>query len=232
MLRSLSICGACGNGAEFTGTFMSKAKFITVEGIEGVGKSTHMDRLADIIESAGHTVLKTREPGGTPTAERIRGVVLDHADEPISDFAELLLMFAARSLLVDNVIRPALAQGSWVISDRFVDASRAYQGGGRGIPMERVNQLAEWVLGDLKPDLTLLLDAPVEIAMARTDRRGDSDRLDVEKADFYTRVRDCYLALAKAEPERFVIVDAAGSLEDVSAAIEAVGQRLLVNNDS
>ncbi len=205
---------------------MPRGKFITIEGIEGVGKSTQMSRLVSAVEAAGHEVVTTREPGGTPTAELIRGVVLGHAQEPISDIAELLLMFASRSILVENVIQPALDAGKWVVSDRFVDASRAYQGGGRGIPMERVNSLADWVLQDLSPDLTVLLDAPVDVAMTRTDKRGDHDRLDSEKADFYTRVRQCYLDLAAGEPKRFAIVDAAGTLDEVSAEIDAVTRSL------
>lgn len=206
---------------------MDEGKFITIEGIEGVGKSTHMDRLVGRIEAAGHKVITAREPGGTPTAELIRDVVLGHAEEPIPDIAELLLMFASRSLLVENVIRPALSAGTWVVCDRFVDASRAYQGGGRGIPMEQVNELADWVLGDLRPDLTLLLDAPVEIGLSRAGARGNPDRLDSERTDFYTRVRASYLGLAEAEPDRFVVVDAAGALAEVSRAIDAVADLIL-----
>lgn len=209
---------------------MARGKFVTIEGIEGVGKSTQMSRLVSAIETAGYEVVTTREPGGTPTAELIRNVVLGHAEEPISDIAELLLMFASRSILVENVIRPALEAGKWVVSDRFVDASRAYQGGGRGIPMDRVDDLADWVLKDLSPDLTVLLDAPVDVAMARTDRRGGHDRLDIEKADFYSRVRQCYLDLAGGDPKRFAVVDASGTLEEVSAAIDEVAHSLLGNN--
>lgn len=206
---------------------MSRGLFITVEGIEGVGKSTHIARLVSRIEASGRRVLTTREPGGTPVAERIRDVVLAHSDETVPPIAELLLMFAARSVLVENVIRPALAAGNWVVSDRFVDASRAYQGGGRKIPMERVDRLAEWVLGDLVPDVTVLLDAPVETAMARTGRRGDPDRLDVESAQFYERVRRAYLALADSEPARFVIVDASGPVEAVSDEVDRLIARIL-----
>jgi len=209
-----------------------RGRFVTVEGIEGVGKSTHMERLIGHIEAEGYEVVRTREPGGTPTAELIRNAVLGHAQEPIPDIAELLLMFASRAILVDNVIRPSLARGAWVVSDRFVDASRAYQGGGRGIDMDRVNLLAEWVLGDLEPDMTILLDAPVETGMARTDSRGEPDRLDVEKAEFYGRVRNTYLALAKAEPSRFVVVDASGTLEQVQTAIDALASTLIANVDS
>ena len=139
---------------------MEYGKFITIEGIEGVGKSTHMASLIAQIEQQGHRVLASREPGGTPTAELIRDVVLGHAEEPIPDIAELLLMFASRSLLVENVIRPALTAGTWVVCDRFVDASRAYQSGGRGIPMQQVNELADWVLGDLRPDLARRVAPP------------------------------------------------------------------------
>jgi len=209
---------------------MDSGKFITIEGIEGVGKSTHMDRLVGHFESHGHKVLTSREPGGTPTAEMIRDVVLGHNEEPIPDIAELLLMFASRSLLVENVIRPALTAGTWVVCDRFVDASRAYQGGGRGIPLAQVNELADWVLGDLRPDLTVLLDAPVEIAMARTGSRGNPDRLDVERADFYTRVRESYLQLAEAEPDRFVIIDASGELGAVRDSIDALAGMILSDN--
>jgi len=209
---------------------MEDGKFITIEGIEGVGKSTHMDRLVGHIESHGHKVLTSREPGGTPTAEMIRDVVLGHSEEPIPDIAELLLMFASRSLLVENVIRPALTAGTWVVCDRFVDASRAYQGGGRGIPMAQVNELASWVLGDLRPDLTILLDAPVETAMARTGSRGNPDRLDIERAEFYTRVRECYLQLAEADADRFVVIDASGELGDVRDAIDAVAVMVLSDN--
>lgn len=206
---------------------MDTGRFITVEGIEGVGKSSNIDRLTRTIEAHGHRVLTTREPGGTPTAERIRDVVLGHAEETIPDIAELLLMFAARSLLVENVVLPALNAGTWVVSDRFVDASRAYQGGGRGVPMDRVERLADWVLGELKPDVTILLDAPVEITMARTGRRGAPDRLDSEQAEFYERVRETYLQLAAAEPERFVVVDASLDLATVNAAIDEVAHALL-----
>ena len=208
---------------------ITPGRFITVEGIEGVGKSTHIDHLAAILENSGVHVLKTREPGGTPTAELIRDTVLGHAEEPIPDIAELLLMFASRSLLVENVIRPALNAGSWVVSDRFVDASRAYQGGGRGLSMDRINLLADWVLGDLRPDVTILLDAPVEIGLARTGKRGDPDRLDSERADFYARVRETYLSLADAEPDRFVVVDASGNLDEVRSAIDELAHVLVAS---
>ena len=201
---------------------MKMGKFITVEGIEGVGKSTNVSHLTKAIEARGHAVISTREPGGTPMAERIREMLIEHGDEPMSDVAELLLMFASRSLHVNNVIVPALASGTWVVCDRFVDASRAYQGGGRGLPMEDIDQIARLVLGDLKPDVTILLDAPVEIGMSRADKRGAPDRFETERAAFFERVRECYLGLAASEPERFVIVDATADMDAVRSDIESI----------
>ena len=207
-----------------------RGKFITVEGIEGVGKSTNIDFLSSIIEEAGFSVLRTREPGGTPMAERIRQMLLEHGEEPLPDIAELLLFFASRSLHIDNKIRPALAAGQWVVCDRFTDASRAYQGHGRGFGLERINLMAEWVQGDLQPDLTLLLDAPPDIAMERTEKRGAADRLDSEAASFYQRARDGYLGLAAAEPDRFAVIDASQELEQVQPAIAVAINRLLSNS--
>jgi dTMP kinase len=209
-----------------------RGKFITVEGIEGVGKSTNIDFLCPLIEEKGFTVLRTREPGGTPMAERIRQMLLEHGEEPLPDIAELLLFFASRSLHISNTIRPALAAGSWVVCDRFTDASRAYQGYARGLGIERVNLLAEWVQEDLKPDLTLLLDAPAEVGRERAQNRGEADRLDSEEAGFYQRVRDGYLSLAAAEPERFAVVDASLELGQVQAAIAAEINRLLSDNSN
>jgi dTMP kinase len=198
---------------------VQRGKFITIEGIEGVGKSTNIDYLAGIIEANGYPVMKTREPGGTPIAERIRNILKEHGDEPLPDVAELLLMFAARSINVNNAIQPALSNGTWVISDRFTDSTRAYQGGGRGFPRDSIEWLAAFVHGDLQPDLTILLDAPVEIAMQRADRRGDPDRFEVERAEFFDRIRQSYLQLAESEPGRFVVVDCSLDLEAVQAAI-------------
>jgi dTMP kinase len=205
---------------------MTDGKFISFEGIEGVGKSTNIAHLTGILEERGHKVLTTREPGGTPMAERIRELLIEHGDEPMPEIAELLLMFASRSLHVSNVIKPALAAGTWVVCDRFTDASRAYQGGGRGIPLDDINQLARWVMGDLEPDMTILLDAPVETGMSRAGRRGDPDRFEVERSEFFTRVRDAYLQLAAAEPERFVIVDATQDLESVQDDITRIARAL------
>lgn len=208
-------------------TNMDAGKFITFEGIEGVGKSTNIQHFVDAIERAGHTVLTTREPGGTPMAERIRDLVAEHGDETMPDIAELLLVFAARSLHVSNVIRPALESGTWVICDRFTDSSRAYQGGGRGLPQNDINLLAEWVHGDLQPDLTVLLDAPVETGMSRAGQRSEPDRFELERNEFFQRVRDTYLQLAIVNPERFVVVDATQSLEEVEANVESTARALL-----
>jgi dTMP kinase len=205
---------------------MAPGKFITVEGIEGVGKSTNIEYLSALIEGKGIEVMRTREPGGTPMAERIRGLLLEHGEEPMTDIAELLLFFAARSLHIHNAIKPALAAGKWVVCDRFTDASRAYQGNGRGLHRERINTLADWVQEDLEPDLTILLDAPPEVGMERAGRRGAADRLEIEETDFYARVRDGYLALAKSEPRRFAVIDASRALDEVQSAIRRAADRL------
>jgi len=206
---------------------VQRGKFITFEGIEGVGKSTNIDFLAGIIEDRGHPVLKTREPGGTPIAEDIRRILKEHGDEPLPDVAELLLMFAARSINVNNAIRPALENGTWVISDRFTDSTRAYQGGGRGFPRDSIERLAQLVHGDLQPDLTILLDAPVATAMQRAGRRGELDRFEVEQAEFFNRVRQAYLDLAAAEPRRFAVVDCSRDLAAVQADIGTIADELL-----
>ena len=206
---------------------MQRGRFITVEGIEGVGKSSNIEVLVEHIEKAGYEVITTREPGGTPVAEDIRTLLKERGDEPIPEIAELLMMFAARSLNVNNVIIPALEAGKWVISDRFTDSSRAYQGGGRGIPMATIDSLADWVHGDVWPDLTILLDAPVEIGMARASRRGAPDRIEREKHEFFERVRACYLTLAEREPNRFVVIDTTRRLEEVQADVGLIAQQLI-----
>ena len=208
---------------------MTRGKFITVEGIEGVGKSTNIAAVVECIRASGHEVLTTREPGGTPFAEDIRDILMNRGDEPVPAIAELLLMFAARSFNVTNVIVPALEAGTWVVCDRFTDSTRAYQGGGRGIPMETIDRIADWVHGDTWPDLTILLDAPVDVGMARAGSRSEPDRFEQEQHEFFERVRDCYLALAKAEKERFVVVDTSRPIERVSAEVVAVVKRLMAN---
>ncbi|MGI9219777.1 MAG: dTMP kinase [Woeseiaceae bacterium] len=206
---------------------MQQGKFITVEGIEGVGKSTNIDAIREAIEKRGLRVLCSREPGGTPMAEQIRSLLLDHGDEPVPDVAELLLMFAARSLHVRNVIEPALSAGTWVICDRFTDTSRAYQGAGRQFPLDEINRLAGWVHSDVEPDLTILLDAPVALARERAGSRGDPDRIEIEKSEFFERARQCFLELAKAEPTRFAVIDASAELEAVRSATSAAVNELL-----
>lgn len=201
---------------------METGKFITFEGIEGVGKSTNIDFVTHALEHRGLPVLTTREPGGTPMADRIRELLVNHGDEPMPDIAELLLMFAARALHVNNVIQPALAAGTWVICDRFTDSSRAYQAAGRGLPQAHITQLAEWVHSDLRPDLTILLDAPVETGMTRAGKRGKPDRIEIEREDFFNRARQCYLELAASEPDRFVIVDATRDLDAVREDLAAI----------
>ena len=198
---------------------MQRGKFTTVEGIEGTGKSTNIDFLTSLIEKYGLEVMRTREPGGTPMAEKIRQLLLDHDQEALPEIAELLLFFASRSLHLRNAIMPALAAGKWVVCDRFTDASRAYQGSGRGLDAGRIEQLADWVQEGIEPDLTILLDAPAEIGMQRAADRGEGDRMDSQELSFYRRVRKGYLKLAKQHPARFAIVDASRSLEQVQASI-------------
>jgi dTMP kinase len=204
----------------------ARGKFITVEGIEGTGKSTNIDFLTSLIERNGFEVFRTREPGGTPMAERIRALLLEHGNEPLPEIAELLLFFASRSLHLRNAIVPALDEGKWVLCDRFTDASRAYQGSGRGLDPERIERLADWVQEGLEPDMTILLDAPAEIGMQRAAQRGDADRMDSQELSFYRRVRAGYLALADQYPERFVVVDARQSLALVQDAMAAKLARL------
>lgn len=195
--------------------------FITVEGIEGVGKTTNMSFVQNFLRSYGVELAVTREPGGTPLAEKIRALLLDHSEEALNEDAELLLVFAARAQHLSQLIKPALEQGSWVLSDRFTDATYAYQGGGRGLSLDMIAQLEQAVQGDLRPDLTLLLDVPVDIGMARAGKRGELDRFEREKQAFFEKVRDTYLARAAAEPDRFAIIDASQPLNQVQADIAA-----------
>lgn len=203
---------------------MTVGRFITLEGVEGVGKSTQVRILADRLESAGHTVVRTREPGGTEVGDRIRAVLLDPNGQAPVDDTELLLMFAARAEHIARVIRPALAAGQWVVCDRFTDATYAYQGGGRNIDPARIAVLEQWVQQGLVPDRTLLLDLPVEEGLDRALGDGDGDRFERERRAFFERVRETYLERAAAEPERFRVIDAAGDVETVADRVhEAVG---------
>lgn len=203
---------------------MTTGRFITLEGIEGVGKSTQARALADHIEAAGHHVIRTREPGGTDVGDRIRSVLLDPDGSAPAEDTELLLMFAARAEHLARVIRPALVAGQWVVCDRFTDASYAYQGGGRNIDPARIRVLEEWVQQGLTPDRTLLLDLPVDEGLARARGGGDGDRFERERLAFFERVRETYLARAEAEPDRFRVVaavdDRPAVTERVLAAIE------------
>lgn len=196
-----------------------RGRFITVEGIEGAGKSTQMDVLRRFLDAKGIPVVMTREPGGTPLGEAVRALLLNPDDGGMSADAELLLVFAARAEHLHKVVRPALESGNWVLSDRFTDATYAYQGGGRGIAQARIAALEQWVQGDLRPDLTLLLDVTVETGMARITARGQPDRFEREDGAFFQRIRDNYLQRAAAEPRRFRRVDASAPVERVSQEV-------------
>jgi dTMP kinase len=202
---------------------MSKAKFITFEGMDGAGKSTHLAWFAETLRGRGVDVLVTREPGGTPLGERLREILLN---QPMHAETEALLMFAARREHIEQVIRPALSHGTWVISDRFSDASFAYQGGGRGLSVDKLEQLEQWTHGGFQPDLTLLFDIPVEIARRRLSNNQSLDRFEQEQAMFFEKVRQAYLDRYAKSPQRFALIDAAQSLERVKASLERVIQNL------
>ncbi len=211
------------NGPEINGRATNKGPcFLTVEGIEGVGKTTQVSRLSAALTARDVAHIVTREPGGTPLSEKIRDVVLHAQDEALPATAELLLMFAARAVHLANHIEPNLQAGRWVVCDRFTDATFAYQGGGRGIDPRDIGVLEALVQGSRRPDLTLLLDAPVEQGLSRARVRGAGaapDRFESERVEFFQRVRSAYLARAAAEPQRIVVIDAAGAIEAVSARI-------------
>lgn len=196
-----------------------RGKFITLEGIEGVGKSTNLDYLEKRLREAGKEVVVTREPGGTALAEKLRGLLLDHRHPPVSRDTELLLVFAARAEHLAGKIRPALEAGQWVLCDRFTDATYAYQGAGRGIAAEHIAALEKWLQQGLKPDLTILLDAAPTLAMQRAGRRGQLDRFEREEQAFFGRVRAGYLEIAREEPERVRLIDASRPLPEVQAAL-------------
>lgn len=203
---------------------MSRGKFITIEGTEGAGKSTARLFILQYLEKLGLKVIVTREPGGTDIAEEIRNVLLHRVNnEVMLAETELLLMFASRAQHIFNRIQPALQSGKWVLSDRYVDASYAYQGGGRGLDHHFIAALDKHVVGGLYPDLTFLLDVPAELGMARAEQRGSQkDRIEQEKIDFFKRVREVYLARAKSDPKRIKIIDASGSLSEVQAQMQRV----------
>lgn len=202
--------------------------FITFEGIEGVGKTTHLKWMAEQLSHAGIELLTTREPGGTPMGEEIRDILLAHRHERVTPLTELLLMFAARAQHVDTVIRPALDRGQWVLCDRFVDATYAYQGGGRGVETDLIAKLEKLVLGDFKPDLTLLFDAPIEVGLSRVSGRGGiPDRIEQEKLDFFERVRLAYKARADLDPVQYKIIDASKTLLDVQKVLLEISKNLI-----
>lgn len=206
--------GSAGAGAP------PRGRFVTLEGIDGAGKSTHLAWLADRLRALGHEVVMTREPGGTPLGERLRTLILD---EPMDPDTEVLLVFAARAEHLSKVIRPALARGAWVVSDRFTDATFAYQGGGRGIPAARLRVLEAWVQGDLQPDLTLFFDVPVALGQARLAAAGAPlDRFERERAAFHERVRAAYLERARAHPGRIHVIDASQPLSNIKKILENI----------
>ena len=196
-------------------------RLITFEGIEGAGKSTQLQILCQHLQARGIEVCRTREPGGTPMAEKIRAMLLDPESPVMAADTELLLIFAARADHLASTIRPALASGRWVLSDRFTDASYAYQGAGRGVAMDRIAELENWVQRELRPDLVVLLDLPAELGLARAGTRGVQDRFEAEALDFFARARQCYLQRAAQFPQRYCRVDASAAVSEVSRQILA-----------
>ena len=201
---------------------MKNGFFISLEGGEGAGKSTQNRRIVEWLSGHGKTVVETREPGGTVVSEQIRQVLLDTRNAGLNATAELLMIFAARSQLVQEVILPALADGKVVVCDRFADASYAYQGGGRQLGAETVAVVEQLVLKDLQPDLTLLFDVPVDVGMTRVAGRGEADRFEVESIRFFERVRNTYLERASANPQRFRVIDASLDEKQVWSQVESV----------
>lgn len=197
-------------------------RFITIEGTEGVGKSTNIEFIRQWLESRGIELIQTREPGGTPFAEDVRHLLLAVRDELVDETAELLLMFAARSQHLNTLIKPALARGAWVLCDRFTDSTYAYQGGGRGVDVEKIAALETFVQGALRPDMTFVLDIDVSVGLERASKRAALDRFESEKVEFFERVRSVFLARAGQAPERYRVIDAGQSLSGVQSDIEQV----------
>ncbi len=194
-------------------------KFITLEGMDGAGKSTHIPSIIEMLKARGHEVVSTREPGGTPLGERLRELLLH---ESMHAETETLLMFAARREHIANVIKPALERGAYVLSDRFTDASFAYQSGAKGVPANKVEILEQWVQEDLQPDITLLFDVPVEVSIARLAGARSPDKFERESADFFTKIRNAYLDRASKNPQRFRVIDGSKSLEEVAKAVKDI----------
>jgi len=205
----------------------NKGVFITFEGIEGAGKTTNIEYIANQIKKAGYDVLLTREPGGTPIGESIREILISKNLPDMHPETELLLMFAARAEHINTVIRPALEKKMWVLCDRFTDASYAYQGAGRGLDMHKIDILKDFVQGSLKPDITFLFDLPANIGLARAKSRGEADRFEQQHVDFFNRIRNQYLRLAEKEPERFRLIHAEHNLEQVQQQIKIIMEPIL-----
>ncbi|SFV81715.1 Thymidylate kinase [hydrothermal vent metagenome] len=203
-------------------TGMQRGKFITIDGVEGAGKSTQITFICDYLKAKGVNVILTREPGGTDVGEKIRTLLLSNSTGKMHADTELMLMFAARNEHIQNKIMPALKQGDWVLSDRFTDASYAYQGGGRGLDVERIAQLEQWVLQDFTPDMTLLLDVPVEIGMSRVESRGKKDRIELEATDFFNRVRQAYIDRSEQFPDRIKLIDSSQTVEHTKQQIKVI----------
>ncbi|CAB5503273.1 Thymidylate kinase (EC [Bathymodiolus thermophilus thioautotrophic gill symbiont] len=201
---------------------MQKGKFITIDGVEGAGKSTQIDFICQYLTDKGINVVLTREPGGTEVGEKIRTLLLSNSTGKMHADTELMLMFAARNEHIQNKIIPTLNQGDWILSDRFTDASYAYQGGGRGLDIARIAQLEQWVLRSFAPDMTLLLDIPVDIGMRRVESRGEKDRIEQESLDFFNRVRNSYIARSEQYPERIKLIDASQNVENISNEIQKI----------
>jgi len=206
------------------------SSFISIEGGEGAGKSTSIEYIRQKLEACGIECVVTREPGGTPMAEDIRQLLLQHRDEIVDPYTELLLMFASRRQHVENVIRPALASGKWVVCDRFTDASFAYQGFGRGLDKDFITSLKHWVHGDLTPHMTLLFDLDINIGMERAGKRSNFDRIETEQTSFFERVRQGYLTQANDEPQRYRIVDASQSINHVENQVDNFLMPLLASS--
>ena len=201
---------------------MNKGKFITIDGVEGAGKSTQIDLICSYLHRKGIEVVRTREPGGTDIGEKIRSVLLDVDNKEMHSDTELLLMFSSRNELIQNKIIPALNDGKWVVSDRFTDASFAYQGGGRMLNLDRIAKLENWVLGSFKPDLTFLLDISVEIGMTRVEARNAKDRIEQEERAFFERVRSVFIERSKIYPDRIKLINAERSVDEIQTQIQSI----------
>ncbi len=201
---------------------MERGKFITIDGVEGAGKSTQIEFICEYLKAKGVNVILTREPGGTDIGEKIRTLLLSNSTGKMHADTELMLMFAARNEHIQNKIMPALKHGDWVLSDRFTDASYAYQGGGRGLDVSRIAQLEQWVSQDFTPDMTLLLDVPVEIGMSRVESRGKKDRIELEGADFFNRVRQGYIDRSEQFPERIKLIDSSQTVEHTKQQVKVI----------